>query len=283
MRSTRPYRFPIDPLDPRGVVCLLALALLWAACWLLPVPEGPGWHAASRLCGYAALAAFAVPYVHILLRTFRSAPGWAMSTWLRLHIACSYAGLGLLLLHCHARATSPLTLALVWLTWAVMLSGAAGFYGQKLLYAALAESKSLPREVGLERLEPERAALLAAGRDLAGGRGVIGAGAAVREFVAAVIDSALDQPFRLLPDRREQKRLKEIETRHEQAKLMAEGHQREAVNMFWGLAETRRQLNREYRFHHLGRLWLLAHGPAAWALLVLVIEHLAVSLWYGGF
>jgi hypothetical protein len=42
-------------------------------------------------------------------------------------------------------------------------------------------------------------------------------------------------------------------------------------------------MNLEYRLHQIGRSWLLVHGPAAWALLVLMAEHVVMSVWYGGF
>ena len=51
----------------------------------------------------------------------------------------------------------------------------------------------------------------------------------------------------------------------------------------WALVETRRFMDLEYRLHQLGRLWLYVHGPAAWALFVLMIEHVVMSWWYGGF
>ncbi len=86
-----------------------------------------------------------------------------MSVWLRLHIAAAYLGLALLLLHCRARADSPLTLFLLWLTWIVMISGVVGFYGQKLLYFVFAGLKESQVEVGFERLEPERKVILAKG------------------------------------------------------------------------------------------------------------------------
>jgi hypothetical protein len=39
----------------------------------------------------------------------------------------------------------------------------------------------------------------------------------------------------------------------------------------------------EYRLHQVGRLWLYVHGPAAWALLVLMVEHIITSWIYGGY
>ena len=283
MRTTRRYRLPLDPLSPWGVLCFLALAALWAVWGYLPERGTTGWRAACRLAGYAALAAMLVPYLHIVQRAFRSRPG-RMSAWLRLHVACSYAAFALLLLHSHGRASSPLTRALVWLTWAVMLSGVVGFYGQKLLYALLPAMKDVPREFGFERLGPEREALLEAGRARAKSAALANAPDVVREFVDWVIAAHLDRPFRLRWRRGDAGEGLEAETdRYAHARLLADDGQREALDEVWRLAEARRRLDREYRLHRLGRLWLLVHGPASWALLVLLVEHVAVSLWYGGF
>jgi len=49
------------------------------------------------------------------------------------------------------------------------------------------------------------------------------------------------------------------------------------------LVDRRRQLDLEYSLHRLGRLWLLAHGPASALLLALVLDHVLMSAWYGGY
>ena len=49
------------------------------------------------------------------------------------------------------------------------------------------------------------------------------------------------------------------------------------------MMDVRRQMNVEYWFHRLARLWLLIHGPAAAALFVLIAIHIVTSIWYGGY
>ena len=68
-----------------------------------------------------------------------------------------------------------------------------------------------------------------------------------------------------------------------QALLLAPDAQRPIVEAIWQLVEARRRLNYEYRYHQLGRIWLLFHGPAAWVLLILMLEHVWKSWRYGGF
>jgi hypothetical protein len=59
--------------------------------------------------------------------------------------------------------------------------------------------------------------------------------------------------------------------------------QRKGIDELWEYVQRRRQLDVEYWFHRLTRVWLLVHGPAAWALLVLVVVHVISSIYYGGF
>src|SRR5581483_2428284 len=68
-----------------------------------------------------------------------------------------------------------------------------------------------------------------------------------------------------------------------QALLLALDAQRPIVAAIWELAQRRQHLDNEYRFHQLGRIWLLFHGPAAWALFVLMLEHVWKSWRFGGF
>jgi hypothetical protein len=64
---------------------------------------------------------------------------------------------------------------------------------------------------------------------------------------------------------------------------VADPRQGAVLKRLWDLVEERRQLDLEYRLHQLGRLWLLFHGPLAAALLLLTLEHVVMSLRYGGF
>lgn len=137
-----------------AILCFLVLALAWLSGRVLPEPVWQQARLLSRLCGYAALLAMLVPYVHVLRRFIRHRFVGASQRWLNWHIAAAYLGFFFLLLHCRARAEGGLTFALLLLVWSVMLSGVAGFYGQKLLYRLL--PRLVPYEYGLERLEPER-------------------------------------------------------------------------------------------------------------------------------
>ncbi len=134
------------------------LGLFWLASWALPPLDANGFRLVARLSGYLAAATMVVPYLHVARRFFRYRDWGRMRTWLRWHIGCAYASGFFLLLHCQARAHASLTLAILLFFWVVMLSGAVGFYGQKVLYRLL--PLALDREVGLERMEPERERLL---------------------------------------------------------------------------------------------------------------------------
>jgi hypothetical protein len=67
------------------------------------------------------------------------------------------------------------------------------------------------------------------------------------------------------------------------ARELASPGQRRAIDDLWKFVQRRRDLDVEYWFHRLTRAWLLVHGPAAWALLVLVVAHAVSSIYYGGF
>jgi hypothetical protein len=278
----REHRF--DPLDPRGILCFLGLVGLWIGWGFLPTWEALAGRIVARAAGYVALGCMLVPYLHILQRSFRSKPGRPISSWLRWHIAASYIGFALLLVHCGARAGSPLTFALLCATWVVMVSGAVGFYGQKLLYAMFPALGTVPYEVGRERLGPEREDCLKKAEAFLGKKEFTEAPPVVQEFVRRAINRHLAPEFRFW--RRSAARGTDDEPEEERYELalLAAGSEAQAtmVRTVWGLVTTRAALNTEYRLHRLGRLWLLFHGPAAWVLLVLLVEHVLMSVWYGG-
>lgn len=62
-----------------------------------------------------------------------------------------------------------------------------------------------------------------------------------------------------------------------------ERDQQGVVHAYWKMVQKRRAINREYRMHRLAKLWLWVHGPAAWALLILVLAHVVSSIYFGGF
>lgn len=69
----------------------------------------------------------------------------------------------------------------------------------------------------------------------------------------------------------------------QRAREVASGRQRAIVDELWTMMDARRQMNVEFWYHRLARLWLLVHGPAAAALFVLIAIHIWTSIWYGGF
>src|SRR5262249_40152987 len=142
-----------------------------------------------------------------------------------------------------------------------------------------------PEEFGLERLEPERQRIIEAARKEMARKELASAPAVVQDFMRTTVEGFLERPFTFWrPQRQSPREFAEVEERdYDHAILLATDAQRPIVEALWELAETRRRLNYEYRFHQLGRLWLLFHGPAAWALLVLMIEHVWQSWRYGGF
>jgi hypothetical protein len=54
------------------------------------------------------------------------------------------------------------------------------------------------------------------------------------------------------------------------------------VDQLWQWVQKRRRMDLEFWFHRLARIWLVVHIPVAWALVALVIFHVASSIYYGG-
>jgi hypothetical protein len=144
----------IDLLHPAFLGLFLVLSVAWLVFGMVPDPTSPGFRAVSRVCGYLAALAMLVPYLHIARRFFRYRHFGDMTRWLRWHIGAAYLAFALALIHCRGRSNGWLTLSLLWLFWIVMISGVVGFYGQKLLYLLL--PFLVKREMGMERLEPQR-------------------------------------------------------------------------------------------------------------------------------
>jgi hypothetical protein len=269
-------------LRPASIAVFAVLVVLWIA-----VASGPEWdgfrlRAVARLAGYGAFLTMLVPYLHILRRCFPYRTGQAMRFWMRLHIGASYIAFALVLVHSRGRANGALTLALLWLTWVVVASGAFGYYGQKLFYLLL--PRIIPRELGLERLGPERDALQAHAEEWAKKKELHEAPEVIRTFCDTATRACLAPGYSLLGWLRPT-RAQAILSRNgfERAYSFGDAKQQEIVSRIWAFVEQRRAMNLEYRLHQLGRSWLLIHGPAAWALLVLMIEHAVMSVWYGGF
>lgn len=107
----------------------------------------------------------------------------------------------------------------------------------------------------------------------------------IRSFCGAAVQSCLARPLTfwswLWYPRVETEALSE--NWYQRTRTYANAKQQPILDDLWKLVQLRRSVDLEYRLHQLGRLWLLVHGPAAWALLVLMIEHAVMSMWYGGF
>jgi hypothetical protein len=67
------------------------------------------------------------------------------------------------------------------------------------------------------------------------------------------------------------------------AKELAPPRQDKIIDELWTLTQLRRQMDLEFWFHRVGRVWLLFHAPAAAVLLLLVIDHIIGSMRFGGF
>jgi hypothetical protein len=282
MRTTQKGRPRLDLLQPASIAIFAVLVAGWIVVAAAPEWEGPSLRALARLAGYGAFLAMLVPYIHIVRRCFRYRTGHAMRFWLRLHIGASYLAFALVLIHSRGRANGASTLAILWLTWIVVASGVVGYYGQKLLYLLL--PRLVPRELGMERLGPERDAVQAAAEELVKKKELQDAPDVIRTFCDTAIRACLARPYSLLGWMR-QERGEGVLSRngYERAHSFGNAGQQEIVTRIWHFVETRRAMDLEYRLHQLGRSWLVIHGPAAWALLVLMVEHVVMSLWYGGF
>ena len=94
-------------LWPASVWVFALLAMLWGLAWILvPLDTWLPLGGLTRLCGYLATLALAIPYLHILRRSFRHRSLGQMTTWLWWHIAGAYAAFFLVLVHSRAQANA---------------------------------------------------------------------------------------------------------------------------------------------------------------------------------
>jgi hypothetical protein len=284
MRTTQRPTPRWNLLHPAWILAFVAIAALSLALTTMDDWQAPPLRAIARLAGYVGFFAMLVPYLHIIRRCFRSRQGQAMTKWLRWHIGTAYLAFFMVLIHSRGRAKEPETTALLWLTWTVMVSGVVGYYGQKLLYYLM--PKVVPREFGLERLGSESDLLVEAAHGLIAKKEMVGAVGVVAEFAQSAAQS-LGRPLRfsVWDWARPQQEARSLlsDNGRQRAITFADEKQKAVINELWQLVETRRFMDLEYRLHQLGRLWLYVHGPAAWALFVLMIEHVVMSMGYGGF
>jgi hypothetical protein len=64
--------------------------------------------------------------------------------------------------------------------------------------------------------------------------------------------------------------------------LVPRRDQADVIDDLWDWVQERRQIDLEYWFHRLARLWLWVHGPATAALVGLVIAHVWLSIYHTG-
>jgi hypothetical protein len=282
MRSTQKGEPRFDLLKPASAVVFAILVVLGVVIGVMPEWESFTPRAVARIAGYVGFAAMLVPYLHIVRRCFRYRQAGQMTFWLRLHVGFAYLAFFMVLLHSRGRANGPLTLALLWLTWTVMVSGVAGYFGQKLLYLLLPHI--LPREYGLERLGAERAQMIESAEAELKKKEMQTTDPVVRDFCAAAVRDRLTREYSWSGWLRPRRAATILSPNgYQRARSFADAKQQAVVDRIWGFVEARRAMDLEYGLHQLGRSWLLVHGPAAWALVVLMVEHVVMSWWYGGF
>lgn len=248
--------------------------------WLRWEPVSPLLRRVLRELGYAALLLMVVSYAYWPRQFLLHRRVGKMTGWLSLHIGASYGALALALIHGLGRAGTPLTFWMMVSFWAVVISGVAGFFGQKVCYRFL--SFMITREVGRAGLPQERLAL--------GKRGAI---------LTSQLSPRKGAPYaRLLADAKEYlacgwpswtelctARVYQPvpENTYQQACNLAGPSDRPALDELWQLVEQRRQLDIEYWFHRLAGCWLHLHrAAAAAALALLVAAHVISSIVYGG-
>jgi hypothetical protein len=376
------------------LLVFVGLAASWFVLWCVPPAywTSPALRRTTRALGYAALAALVVPYAHIgrrLLLNRRAVLGIPLgnlTAWMKWHLGAAYFAFFFALLHSRAHANGWLTLSILVLLWAVMLSGVAGYFGMRACYRLLA--LAVEREVGLERLAKERDGLAERSQTLAGNPGwlreedvldwrefgsealrkgsPLQAKLALGKGIATVVEDAIHsghftpqlraevvekvnaqlQKADFCPPAGSQKSAAEpTESDRERGRRnrafleslcptgiaksaappeaverffdevtiylgtgypswtwlfsaqalepvprnhylrvreLVSPEQRKGIDERWGFVQRRRQLDIEFWFHRLARVWLLVHGPAAWALLALVAAHVVTSIYYGG-
>lgn len=107
---------------------------------------------------------------------------------------------------------------------------------------------------------------------------------AIESFCARVIEDVLAPPFSIWSGIIGNLGRKDVAENHfNRALQISDKYHQGIVKELWQLVETRRQMDLEYCFHAGTQAWLWFHAPAAWALLVFIVWHIASSIYYGGF
>jgi hypothetical protein len=268
-----------------ALVASTALYLVYAGA----APVGPRGGSAPGLA--FGILAFAFMLFAGLIGARRALRTWRLgraSTWLKGHIWLSLLVLPLVLFHGGFRLGGSMTTVLMALLAAVTLSGIVGLVLQNLLPRVMTER--VPLETVYEQI-PEVVDQL---RQEADAKVVAVCGPlepaenpetkAAPEGSAPLKETYLEEirPFLLRkggrPGRLARPASANLVFSHLRTLLPPALH--ETVNDLASICEERRQLLVQQRIHLWLHLWILAHAPLSYALLILTTAHAVIALRY---
>lgn len=259
-----------------------ALYLWYALTWVGP-PRGKTWP--GMLFGIAGtlLMLFAG-----LLSARKKVPNWRLGkaqTWLRGHIWLGLLSVPLILYHCGFRWGGMLETVLLLLLAAIVVSGIFGLALQNYLPRMM--KNATPQEATYEQIPNVCAALCRSADEevltacgslfeTAGDGNTMGdEGALLREFYRTTVRPYLGDPN---PRRaRLQDRL-QSEALFAQVQNMIPARLHPTMERLTAICEERRQMADQTRLYFWLHGWLLIHLPLSFALLVLTILHVVMSL-----
>jgi hypothetical protein len=130
-----------------------------AAHWPRIDAESLAFRRICRDLGYLSLAAILVPYLYVARRWFLFRPMGHMTRWMRWHIGASYLAFSVMVVHARGHLFRVgLSSWIVALFAVVVLTGWLGLLLQRVVFRLMA--LTLDEELGPERLEPQRRALI---------------------------------------------------------------------------------------------------------------------------
>ena len=300
----------------RWIIACLALLAVATVCYVFYVssslagPRGRSWQGLT----YGGIGLALMFYAGVLgLR--RKVPTWRIgraTTWMKGHVWLGLLSYALILFHSGFQIGGPLTLVLMVLFTAVVLSGIYGLVLQQYLPRLMLAR--LPLETVYEQIDSvvkqlrdEADAMLAAvagpltgiaapdEAEARGGGGVSRGPAAVvlrpRAQLGTTYPDAAGmkeiylaeiRPY-LAPEKTSRTRLAMPATaaalfRHLRTLVPPSLH--DTLGELEGICDERRQLAEQKRLHHWLHGWLLVHVPLSMALLVLSVVHAVMSIRY---
>ncbi len=248
-----------------GALLLAAIGYAWYATVSSAGPRGGS--AAGLTFG---VAGYALMLFAGLLGARKKVPTLRIGraqTWMRGHLWLGLLSLPLILFHAGFAWRGPLTAILMWLLFAVVLSGIAGALLQHFVPGML--TAQVPMETIYEELPHVREQLLAEADEIADAAAALEIEyeekARFAQVYRAKIRPALENPpVGLVSGLRSS---------------MPAAFAR-ALDDIEGICEEQRQLNRQRRLYHWLHAWLLLHVPLSIALLVLGGVHAVMALRY---